>query len=96
MKTFLISAAFVAFSAPAFAASVSGDLPGDRNPHQAPVVERSASASGFQHVANDDFPGDRNPSTVIADTARDSSVMSLATVRSADEFPGDRNPHGRS
>jgi len=94
MKTILISAAFVAFSVPALAASPSGDFPGDRNPHAPVAVEQAVSAEQTTRVGNDDFPGDRNPHHMHATGSASGSAKTMA--RQSDEFPGDRNPHGRS
>ncbi|MGD1932952.1 MAG: hypothetical protein ACFB0Z_00330 [Candidatus Phaeomarinobacter sp.] len=96
MKTILISAAFVAFSVPALAASPSGDFPGDRNPHTHVAVEQTVSVEKTAHVSNDDFPGDRNPANQNAGTVLSGTGSSKSLAYQADEFPGDRNPHGRS
>ena len=93
MKTILISAAFVAFSVPALAASPSGDFPGDRNPHAPVAVEQSVSAVPSTRVSNDEFPGDRNPHHMHATGSASGSSNSIAYQ--PDEFPGDRNPHAR-
>ena len=94
MKTILISAAFVAFSVPALAASPSGDFPGDRNPHAPVAVEQAVSKVQTVRVSNDEFPGDRNPNHQHA--AGSASTGGTTMALQSDEFPGDRNPHGRS
>lgn len=95
MKTLLISAALVAISAPALAASPTGDFPGDRNPHAPAAVEQAVSADKTAHMSNDDFPGDRNPGHQHVNSSASGSASQNTVGAQSDEFPGDRNPHGR-